>query len=284
MKISTALPLILVLPIIGFVGYQAVTQFQESEAEKAAAAKASAPLLDDSAAAAQSAASAGQPPAQPDGPGAPVASSAASAAMAPSDPASAAGGDHDVADIRRRVMAGSKGTYIDEILAVSDSGLARWPDRLDNPLRVWVADGKGIPGWDPHYPDQVREAFDTWALTGLPMRFTYVRDSVDADVVVGWLEKFDTQITGRTLWSRDRNWWIVNGSIMLALHHTGGEALDEKAIHAIALHEVGHLLGLNHSSDTMNIMTARVRVRELSDADRATMKLLYSLPPGSLKN
>jgi len=25
-------------------------------------------------------------------------------------------------------------------------------------------------------------------------------------------------------------------------------------------------------------------VRELSDADRATMKLLYSLPPGSLKN
>jgi hypothetical protein len=102
--------------------------------------------------------------------------------------------------------------------------------------------------------------------------------------VIGWLDRFDTQITGRTLWSRDRNWWIVNGSIMLALHHTGGEALDEKAIHAIALHEVGHLLGLDHSADSMNIMTARVRVRELSDADRATMKLLYSLPPGSLKN
>jgi predicted Zn-dependent protease len=47
---------------------------------------------------------------------------------------------------------------------------------------------------------------------------------------------------------------------------------------------VGHLLGLDHSSDTMNIMTARVRVRELSDQDRATMKLLYSMPPGSLKN
>jgi predicted Zn-dependent protease len=196
----------------------------------------------------------------------------------------AAAGDRDVADIRRRLMLGEKGTYIEEILVVRDSGLARWPDRLDNPLRVWVADGAGKPDWNPRYVDQVREAFETWSLTGLPMKFTYVRDSTDADVVVGWLDRFDTQITGRTLWSRDRNWWIVNGSIMLALHHTGGEPLDEKAIHAIALHEVGHLLGLDHSSDTMNIMTARVRVRELSDQDRATMKLLYSLPPGSLKN
>jgi len=30
-------------------------------------------------------------------------------------------------------------------------------------------------------------------------------------------------------------------------------------------------------------MTARVRVRDLSNADRATMKLLYTLPPGSVK-
>jgi hypothetical protein len=274
MKITTALPLILAFPIIGFVAYQAIDQMRETQAEEAARAKASAPLPDDSAA---SAAAAAEPaPVAPQQDSGVAGAAAGAVALAP--------GDRDVADIRRRVMLGEKGTYIAEILAVRDSGLARWPDRLDNPLRVWVADGKGKPDWNPSYVDQVHEAFETWALTGLPMRFTYVRDSVDADVVIGWLDRFDTQITGRTLWSRDRNWWIVNGSIMLALHHTGGEALDEKAIHAIALHEVGHLLGLNHSSDTMNIMTARVRVRELSDADRATKKLLYSLPPGSLKN
>ena len=54
-------------------------------------------------------------------------------------------------------------------------------------------------------------------------------------------------------------------------------------MHAIALHEVGHLLGLDHTADTMNIMTPKVRVRELCEADRATMRLLYSLPPGSVK-
>jgi hypothetical protein len=30
-------------------------------------------------------------------------------------------------------------------------------------------------------------------------------------------------------------------------------------------------------------MTARVRVRDLSDADRATIRLLYTIPPGSIK-
>jgi len=102
--------------------------------------------------------------------------------------------------------------------------------------------------------------------------------------VVQWVEKFDVAITGRTLWSRDRNYWIVNGSITLALHHTTGEDLDEGAINAIALHEVGHLLGLDHTADTTNIMTSRVRVHELSPTDRATIKLLYALPPGSLKH
>jgi hypothetical protein len=29
-------------------------------------------------------------------------------------------------------------------------------------------------------------------------------------------------------------------------------------------------------------MTPKVRVRSLSEADRATLRLLYSLPPGSL--
>ena len=189
----------------------------------------------------------------------------------------------DFIDIRRRIELGANGTYIGEILGERDSALARWPERLTQPVRVWVGSNPTIEGWDDSYPDRVRDAFDQWADLGIPVKFTFVRDSTDADVHVSWIDHFDSPISGKTVWARDSRWWIVSANITLALHHNAGELLDPKAIHAIALHEVGHLLGLDHTADTTNIMTARVRVRDLSEADRATMKLLYSLPPGSVK-
>jgi predicted Zn-dependent protease len=66
------------------------------------------------------------------------------------------------------------------------------------------------------------------------------------------------------------------------LHHKSGETLDPSALRAISLHEVGHLIGLDHTSDTTAIMTPKVRVKELSAADRATAQLLYLLPPGRI--
>jgi Matrixin len=186
-------------------------------------------------------------------------------------------------EVRERLRQGGAGTYIDEILAQRDSALTRWPERVTNPLRVWVADARSLDGWDSSFPERVRDAFTEWTALGIPVHFTFVVDSADADIHISWINEFAEPISGKTLWSRDRHWWIVGGSITLALHHNGGERLDGSAIHAIALHEVGHLLGLDHTADLSNIMTPRVRVRELSPADRATVRLLYSLPAGSIK-
>jgi predicted Zn-dependent protease len=66
------------------------------------------------------------------------------------------------------------------------------------------------------------------------------------------------------------------------VHHHSGELLDTTSIRAIAMHEVGHLLGLDHTTDTTSIMAPKVRVRDLSAADRATAQLLYRLPAGRL--
>jgi hypothetical protein len=202
---------------------------------------------------------------------------------APADGATTAAPGLRPAEVRERLRQGGQGTYIGEILAQRDSALTRWPERITNPLRVWVADASAMRDWDPTFPERVRDAFTEWSALGIPVRFTFVVDSADADIHITWIDEFGEPISGKTLWSRDRHWWIVGGSITLALHHNGGERLDGGAIHAIALHEVGHLLGLDHTADLSNIMTPRVRVRELSNADRATVRLLYSLPAGSVR-
>ena len=128
----------------------------------------------------------------------------------------------------------------------------------------------------------VRRAFAEWSSIGIPVTFTFVVDSAAADIRVAWVDRFDEPISGKTLWAHDDARWIVDAQIQLALRHQSGEALDSSSVRAIAMHEVGHLLGLDHTGDTTSIMAAKVRVKELSAADRATAHLLYRLPAGSV--
>lgn len=196
----------------------------------------------------------------------------------------ASGGSVDEsAESRRRLEMFSSGTYIGDILAAHDSSLARWPDRQGVPLRVWVQSSTTLPDWNPDNVALIREAFISWTEAGVPLNFTFVLDSASADVHVTWIDKFNEQISGKTLWTHDERWRIVDADILLALHHRSGEALDVSALRAIALHEVGHLVGLDHTRDTTAIMAPRVHTRELSRADRATVQLLYALPPGSVR-
>lgn len=191
--------------------------------------------------------------------------------------------DHARAAVRRRLKVEQQGTYIAEILRQRDSSLARWPDRGERPLRVWIQPASNLADWSDAYVEEVRAAFDEWDMLELPVRFAFVDDSAHADVHVNWIDQFDQPISGRTKWARDDDWWITDADIVLAVHHHRGEVLDLDAMRAMALHEIGHLLGLDHTSDTACIMAPKVRVRDLSAADVATVRLLYTLPPGAVR-
>jgi hypothetical protein len=184
-------------------------------------------------------------------------------------------------DRTARLLARAGGTYIGELLAARDSVNHRWPDRRHDPMRVWVQPVP--PDGDPSFPSLVREAFVTWADAGVPIAFSFTPDSARAEIHIIWVDRFESRMTGRTHWAHDQHGWIVGGNIQLAVHQPDGTRLDADAVRAIARHEVGHLIGLHHATDERNIMSARVRVPELSEADRATARLVYQLPPGSLK-
>ena len=183
---------------------------------------------------------------------------------------------------RDEVLTSGDGTYIDRILEDRDSVLDRWPDRRDDPIRVWiepVRDG----GKDPStFPSVVADAFNTWASLGIPVRFRFVASRSEAEVRVQWVSALIRR-TGSTTWRADHDGWLQASDVTLATHVSGGDPIDARGMRAIALHEIGHVLGLSHSDNAHDIMAPLVRVTDPSPVDCATLRLLYTFPAGRVR-
>jgi len=190
------------------------------------------------------------------------------------------------ADARALIASRSTGTFIPDILLLSDSTLQRWPDRRATPLRVFVSEeGPQASGHvRDDYLQAVREAFTIWEGVELPIRFAFVSDSALADVTVSWVADFKGDpVLGRTKVVRDSRYWIVRADVQLATMRRDASAqLDPTVVRALAIHEIGHGIGLDHASDTTVIMAPKIRARAITLSDKATAQLLYSVPPGSV--
>lgn len=194
----------------------------------------------------------------------------------------------DADEIRRRLREQAAGTYIGDVLRVRDSAIVRWPNQPDDPIRVWVRGSSTVRDWNPALVERARAAFRAWEQTGIPIRFQFVGDSAGADAQLTWIDRFAEPVGGRaisglTRWGVDDRSRIVDASITIAIHRANGDPLTAAAVEAMALHEVGHLLGLDHCADDGSVMAPTVQVRSLSSSDRATVRLLYTLPVGTLK-
>jgi matrixin len=186
-------------------------------------------------------------------------------------------------EIRRRIRASAGLTYLNEIVAASpDSGLHRWDGRVANPIRVLLV-GAQVANFQPAFLDAVRAALERWQNAGVPVRWNLDGDSAMAEVRFHWRIQFEGQRSGQTDLQWDREGHITQGDVTLATFDLKGQPLDAEGVRVMALHEVGHLLGLDHSPDKGDIMYATPQVRDLSPRDIATVLLLYDLAPGDLR-
>ena len=189
-------------------------------------------------------------------------------------------------ELRRRIDNLKSGSYIDDILAAQDSALYRWPDNGVDVIKLYVEPSSSAARWEPAYVELARSAFAEWNDAGFPLRFDFIDDSERADIKLRWRERFpaeEGQRIGVTERIHTSEFWIASARIDIANHDSTGRLIPTRMVGGTLRHEIGHALGLNHAGDPTSVMYRESATTTISSSDRATLRLLYLVPPGSLR-
>ena len=173
------------------------------------------------------------------------------------------------------------GTYLAE---ATIRGVTHWAqDKM--PLKVHIA----TTAIEPQYLEAVKNAFKTWQFRSDDLvSFLFVPEGSHADIYVNFTDdstKLASPIEGAVTNFRDGSAGRIS-STTLILTRRDGKPISISQMQSIALHEIGHALGINgHSSDSKDIMFMSVDKNQttLSRRDVETLKAMYKLKPGLLK-
>jgi predicted Zn-dependent protease len=76
---------------------------------------------------------------------------------------------------------------------------------------------------------------------------------------------------------------ISRARVTIATQDSTGHPLSPNTVGGIIRHEVGHALGLNHANDPTSVMFHEAATSQIGASDRATLRLLYLVPGGTLR-
>jgi len=169
--------------------------------------------------------------------------------------------------------------YLDSLFAGADSTVRRWPVGSEA-IALAIVPG-GPPGFTLDMVSEVRQALETWSPGAVGLRFLEQADTVDVKMIVRWSDTLESDRAGATDVTWDKFGRVHRVTVYLALRSPStGRPFAPEARRAIVLHELGHALGLPHSSHADDVMYPIATTTSLTDRDRFSLRLLYELPTG----
>ena len=165
--------------------------------------------------------------------------------------------------------------YLGDPDAIAQPPLLRWRTGDAAPRTLWVhlADP---PPQRPGFWEETIRAMDVWnAVGGIPLTFRQTEHPLSADVEFRWIRRFAAHQAGTTDWETDGDGWLRSAVVTLAMEHEEGIPMSSEFLRMVALHELGHVLGLPHSGDPKDVMHPGNRNLSLSDRDIRSVRRLY---------
>lgn len=171
------------------------------------------------------------------------------------------------------------GDYLSEMVA---SSVDRWSPSQP-PLRVFI--GGGDQGFRSSFPGLFASAMNEWAsASNGKIRWTRASDPSSADITVQWNSRVngsepESGETRTRFGVGPEGYRVITHASISIVTMPNGAAVTDAEMRKICLHEIGHALGLKHSSNTGDIMywqSNGAQLSALGPRDATTINRLYS--------
>ncbi|MBX9568189.1 MAG: tetratricopeptide repeat protein [Candidatus Obscuribacterales bacterium] len=180
--------------------------------------------------------------------------------------------------------------YLDSM--VGAGGACRWPQKK-LPIKVFIKSGAGVKGFRSEYPSFIKHALDSWcSASGRKLAYKMVGDEKSADLSVTWIDdpilmnedgkKRVKQGVASTETTSEREITSVQVQVDTMNALRPNQLLEAGECASVCLHEIGHSLGLKHSTSYNDVMffgSSSKQSGDLTSRDKATIARLYQSYP-----
>lgn len=152
------------------------------------------------------------------------------------------------------------------------------------PLTVYIDLETTPPGWIPDFSESLGNAMrGIENKTGMLVSYITITN-IDADIKIQWVDTFTHTNVLDAVGSTKLSFLSLDGRTLIRsaeiemLTRTDGRQLTGNEMQNIALHELGHAFGLNHTNDKTSMMYPFVNRDVLfpSTSDAETLRQVYS--------